>query len=217
LKAQIRLLLRSDSRFDIRKTPKNEWVCSLASQNDNSATTTLQDLRTTFTELPRGVRPSNAAEFVAMVLGRLDMPVELDDFVGWLAELWGVRDSASADLDEAGNVSSPAPESDVIDVRKRLERLWVQVCALPVRQRHALLLNLRDGKRGSALTLLPAIGIASVLGIAAVLEMTNDDLRQIWNELPLDDNQIARRLGIARQQVINLRKSARARLARRMG
>jgi len=34
--------------------------------------------------------------------------------------------------------------------------------------------------------------------------------------LPLEDAAIAERLGLTRQQVINLRKSARARLARRM-
>jgi hypothetical protein len=42
------------------------------------------------------------------------------------------------------------------------------------------------------------------------------DLDELWDELPLDDLKIAARLGMTRQQVINLRKSARARLARRM-
>ena len=35
-------------------------------------------------------------------------------------------------------------------------------------------------------------------------------------QMPLDDLTIAARLGVTRQQVINLRKSARARLTRRM-
>jgi hypothetical protein len=39
----------------------------------------------------------------------------------------------------------------------------------------------------------------------------------LWKELPLDDLTIAGRLGATRQQVINLRKSARARLVRRLG
>lgn len=37
-----------------------------------------------------------------------------------------------------------------------------------------------------------------------------------WNELPLAATMIAELLGETRQQVINLRKSARERLARRM-
>jgi hypothetical protein len=45
--------------------------------------------------------------------------------------------------------------------------------------------------------------------------MTADDLAGLWHELPLDDRRIAERLAVTRQQVINLRKAARARLARR--
>ena len=97
-----------------------------------------------------------------------------------------------------------------------LKRLWGEVCALPIRQRHALLLNLRDEQRSSALLLLPRIGIASFADIANVLDMTDEELHFIWNDLPMDDLQIARRLGLTRQQVINLRKTARARLIRRM-
>jgi hypothetical protein len=46
--------------------------------------------------------------------------------------------------------------------------------------------------------------------------MTDEELTEIWNALPLDDVAIAAHLGVTRQQVINLRKSARERLVRRM-
>jgi hypothetical protein len=46
--------------------------------------------------------------------------------------------------------------------------------------------------------------------------MTKEEFAEIWNHLPLDDNRIAEILNLTRQQVINLRKSARERLARRM-
>jgi hypothetical protein len=39
---------------------------------------------------------------------------------------------------------------------------------------------------------------------------------ELWNELPLEDTRIAVILRITRQQVINLRRSARDRLARRL-
>jgi hypothetical protein len=44
-----------------------------------------------------------------------------------------------------------------------------------------------------------------------------DEFAAMWNRLPLDDLTIAERLGVNRQRVINLRKSARERLTRRMG
>ena len=49
-----------------------------------------------------------------------------------------------------------------------------------------------------------------------MLSMSAEQFSQLWDELPLDDASIARLFGITRQQVINLRKTARERLARRM-
>jgi len=46
--------------------------------------------------------------------------------------------------------------------------------------------------------------------------MPVERLASLWNKLPLQDADIALLLGITRQQVINLRKSARERLARRV-
>ncbi|MGH9763461.1 MAG: hypothetical protein ACREAC_21730, partial [Blastocatellia bacterium] len=39
------------------------------------------------------------------------------------------------------------------------------------------------------------------------------ELANLWDELPLPDSKVAEYLGITSQQVINLRKSARKRLA----
>ena len=65
------------------------------------------------------------------------------------------------------------------------------------------------------LQMLPATGVVSDAEIAHALEMDAHELGRLWARLPLDDNAIAEQLGLTRQQVINLRKSARARLARR--
>jgi hypothetical protein len=64
--------------------------------------------------------------------------------------------------------------------------------------------------------LLPGAGVATLRQIAAALEMSDEEFARLWPRLPLDDASVARLLGCARQQVINLRKCARERLARRM-
>jgi len=46
--------------------------------------------------------------------------------------------------------------------------------------------------------------------------LTQCELNEIWSDLPLDDMTIAGRLDLTRQQIINLRKSTRLRLSRRM-
>jgi CRP-like cAMP-binding protein len=59
--------------------------------------------------------------------------------------------------------------------------------------------------------------VAGIRQIAEVLGIPIEEFAKLWNRLPLDDLAIAERLGVTRQRVINLRKSARERLTRRVG
>jgi hypothetical protein len=67
------------------------------------------------------------------------------------------------------------------------------------------------------LWVFPVMGIASIRAIAAALEMPAAELSVLWGRLPIDDNAIAERLDCTRQQVVNLRMSARKRLSHRLG
>jgi hypothetical protein len=95
--------------------------------------------------------------------------------------------------------------------------VWNEVASLPVRQRVALLLNLRDHDGSGILWLLPVAGVATVRQIARLLEIDELEFSRLWRLIPLDDAQIAARLACTRQQVINLRVSARKRLSNRVG
>jgi hypothetical protein len=64
--------------------------------------------------------------------------------------------------------------------------------------------------------LFPATETATIAELAAALETTAEELGALWDGLPRDDAWIAERLGVTRRQVINLRKCARERLARRV-
>jgi hypothetical protein len=113
-------------------------------------------------------------------------------------------------------VSTPAADTGAkFDQRRLLAHIWSEIVTLPLSQRVALLLNLRDEEGACALTSLPATGVASMREIARVLEMPAEDLAALWHALPLSDLNLAGRLGVSRQQVINLRKAARERLIRR--
>src|SRR5262249_22092791 len=108
----------------------------------------------------------------------------------------------------------PAPAGE--DLTPRLRELWKEIGELPRNQRVALLLNLRAEGEKCAMELFPLAGVASMREIAALLEIPAEEFALLWTRLPLDDRSIAERLGVSRQQVINLRKSARKRLERRM-
>lgn len=164
-------------------------------------------------------------DLAAALLATCDVPVEFNRFVEAMAVLLGVTDQTPVtDMpgSRSGNpldraVDPALPIDIVLEQRSSLRDVWQELLLLPVRQRLALLLNLRDGDGGATLQLLPATDVVSRSGIAAALNMPEIELAGLWHELPLDDRAIAERMGATRQQVINLRKSARARLARRLG
>jgi hypothetical protein len=140
-----------------------------------------------------------------------------------VAALWGIKDhteqSAPRDAEADSLAQLAQQNTDLaaeIDNRFFLKWLWEEICQLPVRQRMALLLNLKDDQGGGVAALLPITGIASLRQIASALEMLDEDFAHLWPRLPLDDASIAGLLSITRQQVINLRKCARERLARKM-
>ena len=150
-----------------------------------------------------------------------DGPLYLDDLVAIVIEIPGIREHfqeiQTENEKEVENLADPRSKLKIVTKKRAyLERLWSEICGLPLKQRTALLMNLRDGEGRDAITSFPATGTASISQIAAALEMGPEELAGLWNDLPLDDASIAERLRLTRQQVINLRKSARERLAFRM-
>jgi len=234
LKNRLRYLMNHSSEFALWPDEHGEYLCGLSSwknaSKDRIASEPRRDLN--FEEfqnsLPSNENPARMklADLVHAFLKWRGQPIEIDEFVTMVAELQGIRELRQAfytDEEEAeGNsVCDLLPDSRVdvltqMEQRAHLERLWTEICQLPQRQRFALLLNLRDARSQDALVLFTMTGIASLHRIAEVIEWPAEEFAAIWNKLPLEDTVIAANLGVTRQQVINLRKSARERLARRM-
>ena len=169
----------------------------------------------------------NAFELLTAIFNWTNAPVEIDLLTSVCADWWNVTDETVAidapATNEAGDERAAVQIADVRpdaytenERRDYLRRLWNEINDLPTRQRAAVLLNLKDENGCGAIDLWLVVGVTTVEKIAAVLEMTPEKFAGLWNQLPLEDNRIAEILGLTRQQVINLRKSARERLARRM-
>jgi DNA-directed RNA polymerase specialized sigma subunit len=174
----------------------------------------------------RLVDPASAdlIDLLAAILEAAEGAIELDEVVSFVAALQGVRPLAEQSESETEDGTRQRadvadPRADVaaeVNHRLYLEHLWREINDLPPRQRLALLLNLRDAQGRDVIALLPITGVASLRQIATTLEIPAEEFAALWNDLPMDDARIAERLGLTRQQVINLRKSARERLMRRM-
>lgn len=172
----------------------------------------------------RALDQLNPGDVLSAVFDLAEAPLEIDALVSLMAEIWSVHDlqpqvaSDDSRFDAQHNLSVVPQQKldEVFDHRARLAKVWSEIRQLPVRQRAALLLNLRDEQGGAAIMLLPILRIATITQIAEVLEISVEEMAAVWNDLPLEDIAIARRLEATPQQVVNLRKSARQRLARRL-
>lgn len=207
---RIRYIASRDPRFAIWPTVLGPAV-GLWAWNGSKVVASAVDV--TPSPLMRDERHPGAA--IAEVLRALGKPVRLEALVAKCCEWWGVAElQRSWDVDDEP-VEAPAIQR--FETRQTIEVLWREIRDLPRFQRAALLLNLREPGGGrNAIAFFITLGVATIDAVALSVGMTTRELAELWDQLPLDDLTIASRFGLSRQQVINLRKSARRRLARRM-
>jgi len=211
LKNRLRYVLSHDKRFAAWLVAE-ESVAGLRSWRGRAdvlsgASITMRDAER------RMLDEKRTGDAVEAVLTRFGRPLLLGELTDILAELWGISDAVPDEVPETRDAATP---HTLLEASEQLDILWREVKELPPQQRAALLLNLRDADGMNALALFILLDVATFDDLASVLEMTSEYLQSIWSSLPLDDLTIGAILGKARQQVINLRKSARMRLARRM-
>ena len=213
LKRRLRYVATTDGRLAIWDLPAGT-VCGLAAWRDRV------DVRAALPvdaeSAPESLRDGDRdADALVALLVLADAPLALDAVTELFGELWGVTGGAVLSSDDEVRSDGHDPIAQY-ETREQLQVVWEEIRALPVKQRTALLLNLRDGQGRNAVVLFPLTGVATFDEIANAIEMSADELSAIWPRLPLPDAELARTLGVERQQVINLRKSARARLQRRL-
>jgi DNA-directed RNA polymerase specialized sigma24 family protein len=230
LKDKVRYHLLSHIEFAVWEDAEHNWLAGLSSWQ-NLVPGTKDELRTSGGEL-RGrlklalqtedVQHLQLHDLLITIFDVAQAPVDIDQLTELIAELWGIEDHAAKPLDANthGELDERIREdinpATIIEQRQSLQLLWREICQLPRRQRVALLLNLRNPHGINVITLLPATGVATFEQIAQALEIPATEFEQLWTQLPLDDLQLAAYLGATRQQVINLRKTARGRLLKRM-
>ena len=222
LKTRLRYLLTTGKKFAVWENASSEWVCGFSSwQSENAPTASSEAVsrwRDLLAELPRGQNATDPVDLLGRIFAAFGGPLPFDELVGIVAYFWGVDDPPAAPETSAREVQSNDFDPGMrMELRQWLAQLWTEIRELPRSQRVALLLNLRAGDAAPAVTLLPVTGVASIRTIGETLELPPEAFAGLWNSLPLDDLAIATMLGVTRQQVINLRKSARERLVRRIG
>ena len=229
LRHRVRYVLRKDARLALWSAAGQELVCGLAAWHEKPAAEASRRLG----ELAHAAVAASGggeARLPAVILALVEQhgaPCRFEEMVDALAPALGVRDEPLESLPDAvsaaesrGRRTEPADGAptalSALESRQALARLWAEIRELLPLQRAALLLNLRDEGGGDMLGALLGGGITDRPTLAADLGLAEAELVELLPRLPLEDLRIAERLGLTRQQVINLRKSARLRLGRRM-
>jgi DNA-directed RNA polymerase specialized sigma24 family protein len=211
LRTRLRYLLKTDPRFALWQDATGHWVCG------NSASTPAAPSRMVEFHLFAGIAPkTKPAQAVAEMFDIVAQPLFFNDLAKVCAQLWAVEDTPET-MESAETDATETPLEYAPDLTARLGLLWTELQQLPQRQCAALLLNLRDPDGECATSLLVLTGTASLRSLAELLGIDPVTFAELWPRLPLNDLEIAERLSLTRQQVINLRKCARERLLRRMG
>jgi hypothetical protein len=235
LKSSLRHLLTTRPDFALWQGVEKDWLCGLKRWQGREPARTGAGPHGRDTGGPGGLahfklRDGRDTEYVPLeellpeVLRNAGRPVAFEELVNCIAGLKGITEPAGRrdnDAEESRQELErlPDPRADVadeFDQRVYLQKLWAEILELPPKQRAALLLNLRDAHGRGMIAMFPLTSVATVAQLASTLEIPLEQFAAIWNELPWDDAGIAHHLGVTRQQVVNLRKCARERLARRM-
>ncbi|MEP6740874.1 MAG: hypothetical protein ABJB61_00135 [bacterium] len=227
LKNKLRYLLTHRQDFALWQGDEGDWCCGLSVWRNQSekrkpllSAQEMQETHPSIVIQPgEAIQPGRLTNVLTVVFQAADGPVSLDELVNVVADLWLIKSATAATakqviIDDRGAslVDQTVDVAKAVEQRIHLKELWREISELPFRHRSALLLNLRDAQGRGVITLLPIARIATIQQIARILEFPLGDFAKIWKELPWDDNAIAAHLGLTRQQVINLRHSARGRL-----
>jgi len=166
------------------------------------------------------LRKRNTGDLILLVLDNLGRPVKFDvlvDLVNIAAE--GVQvQTISIDQKhyvQASPLTIPTPDFvATIDNHRLLHRLLGEIQKLNLEQRKSLLLNMTDCY-GYGIEWFLFTKIASEEHLANLLQISVPDFRQLLDDLPMTDEEIARQLGISQAKVMNMRRAVRERLNRR--
>ncbi len=225
LKNKLRYLLTHRREFSLWQSAENIWLCGFNNwkkQNLNSANNYSPELKTALiesNELRENFKQhSDITGQVTAVFNHCRNPILFAVLVSIVSDLQSIREPLEMMGTEILAENLAAQEMNIVlrlEQAAFLKLLWKEIGNLPLRHRLVLLLNLKDGGE-SLITFLPLMRVASIRQIAEKLEIPATDFARIWNELPWEDARIAEYMKITRQQVINLRQSARSALRRRL-
>jgi len=153
-------------------------------------------------------------DLLAAIFADVGEPISLNHVVNVVSDI-GVKDAPVASFDANGAaLSLRLPDSrlridSVLEMREPLTRVWKGLCELSRDQFKAYLLYARDSSEEDLISLFLDAEITTESEIARLLEMTIDQFHDLCvNRLPMDNESVAKELGVKVEGVYKLRCQA---------
>ena len=219
LEKKIRRLFAANNDLSIWRDRQQELICGYLSARTRETQFSAKgypssaELAKAMAEARFDSLNKNTAELILLVLNRIQGPIKFKDLVEVISDLaFGQR----VYTDEVDYLPSIMPVGESVEAdenRRLLERLFAEIQKLGIEQRKSLLLNMTDSY-GYSIEWFAFTGIATEAQLADLLQVSVDEFRQLLNDLPMTDKEIAKQLGITPMKVANIRKAVRDRLVR---
>lgn len=169
---------------------------------------------------PGNYKQENLGRVLAGALAHVGGPVALDELVVALASILQLKEiSADSLTDPTANWAEQLPDKEIrcderAEEREIFHRLWSALCQLPPLQRDSFCFSIADHNGEDLLTLLFYAGNLSLTDLAQGLGRTEEELRNLWERMPLDNKEIAELLQATSPQVNKWRFRAVEKLRR---
>jgi len=230
---QVRDLLHAHPDFAIWRSRdennRNDWSCGFSSRQEISGTPEATAWLQRFYKNPRTVietfarsRDIQALELddlIAIIFDQVGEPISIDDLVSVIAEIKGVKDlpAISFDSNEEGlthTLSDSKIRIDtILEMREPLKGMWEGLCRLPRDEFKAYILYARDVGGEDLIALFLDAKVITASQVAERLDLSMEQFQDLlFRKLPLDNESIAREMGIKVERVYKLRSRAGKRL-----
>lgn len=232
LKKNLRDLLYRHPSFRTWKHGKSSTLCGFAAWEGQPISNASSERLKQFRESPGLYAKSILVEaipsrttptkIVAGILKWFNSPIELETLVEVFAELTGTNILPPRSIDPYDDYRNRQPLDQTnrcdrrIETREKLILIWNEIKLLHPNQRYALSFGMADEAGENILDLLIREEIVTFAQLATDLEMSLDDLMNLWKQIPMDSATIADFLGATRGQVNQWRFRALQNLRKRL-
>ena len=230
---QVRDLLNAHPDFAIWRVKdegsRGGWIGGFVSWQEKKVTDRATSWLQQFYESPRSLIEALAPgtdiqvleldDLVAAIFNHVGESVYIDDLVSVIADIKGVKDLPAISFEsEQENIAQTLSDSRlridrVLEMREPLKLFWEGLCQLPNEEFRVYMLYAHDTNGEDLITLFLAAKVVTEPQIAQLLGMSIEQFQELWlRKLPLDNESIAKELGITVERVYKLRFQAGKRL-----